>query len=51
MIGLRSYTGYVHNKKGRLLTFGIIVNDHTATAGKMKSMLEKIMVLIAETEW
>lgn len=51
MIGLRSYTGYVYNKKGKLLTFGIIVNDHTATAGEMKSMLEKIMVLIAETEW
>lgn len=51
MMGLRSYTGYVYNKKGKLLTFGIIVNNHTATAGKMKSMLEKIMVLIAETEW
>jgi D-alanyl-D-alanine carboxypeptidase/D-alanyl-D-alanine-endopeptidase (penicillin-binding protein 4) len=51
MRGLRSYTGYVYNKKNKLLTFGIIVNNHTASATKMRSMLEKIMVLIAETEW
>ncbi|MGD0709925.1 MAG: D-alanyl-D-alanine carboxypeptidase/D-alanyl-D-alanine-endopeptidase [Bacteroidales bacterium] len=51
MIGLRSYTGYVYNKKNKLLTFGIIVNSHTASADEMRSMLEKIMVRIAETEW
>lgn len=51
MRGLRSYTGYVYNKNNKLLTFGIIVNNHSATPSKMKSMLEKIMVLIAETEW
>jgi serine-type D-Ala-D-Ala carboxypeptidase/endopeptidase (penicillin-binding protein 4) len=51
MRGLRSYTGYVYNKKNKLLTFGIMVNNHTASATKMRSMLEKIMVCIAETEW
>jgi len=51
MMGLRAYTGYVYNKKNKLLTFGIIVNNHSATADKMRSLLEKIMVLIAETEW
>jgi serine-type D-Ala-D-Ala carboxypeptidase/endopeptidase (penicillin-binding protein 4) len=50
MRGMRSYTGYVKNKNNRVLTFGIIVNGHTATADKMRSMLEKIMVLIAETD-
>jgi serine-type D-Ala-D-Ala carboxypeptidase/endopeptidase (penicillin-binding protein 4) len=50
MRGMRSYTGYVKNKNNRILTFGIIVNGHTATPDKMRSMLEKIMVLIAETE-
>ena len=51
MKGLRSYTGYVYNKKNKLLTFGIIVNNHTASADGMRSLLEKIMVKIAETEW
>ncbi len=51
MKGIRSYTGYVYNKKNKFLTFGIIVNKHTASAEKMRSMLEKIMILIAETEW
>jgi serine-type D-Ala-D-Ala carboxypeptidase/endopeptidase (penicillin-binding protein 4) len=51
MRGIRSYTGYVYNKKNKLLTFGIIVNNHTASAAKMQKMLEKIMILIAETEW
>ncbi|NTW32327.1 MAG: D-alanyl-D-alanine carboxypeptidase/D-alanyl-D-alanine-endopeptidase [Bacteroidetes bacterium] len=51
MAGLRAYTGYVYNKKNKLLTFGIIVNNHSTTPDKMKSMLEKIMVLISETEW
>lgn len=50
MRGMRSYTGYVKNKNGRVLTFGIIVNGHAFTADKMRSMLEKIMVLIAETD-
>ncbi len=48
---IRSYTGYVYNKQNKLLTFGIIVNNHTASAVGMRTMLEKIMVLIAETEW
>ena len=51
MKGIRAYTGYVYNKNNKLLTFGIIVNDHTASSYKMKSMLEKIMVLISETEF
>jgi D-alanyl-D-alanine carboxypeptidase/D-alanyl-D-alanine-endopeptidase (penicillin-binding protein 4) len=51
MMGIRSYAGYVYNKKGKLLTFGIIVNNHTATPTAMRLMLEKIMILIAETEW
>jgi D-alanyl-D-alanine carboxypeptidase/D-alanyl-D-alanine-endopeptidase (penicillin-binding protein 4) len=51
MIGLRAYTGYVFNKNNKMLTFCLIVNNHSATADKMRSLLEKIMVLIAETEW
>jgi len=51
MMGLRTYTGYVYNSKNKMLTFGIMVNNHSATPTQMKSMLEKIMVLIAETEW
>ena len=51
MRGIRSYTGYVYNKKNKFLTFGVIVNKHTASAEKMRSMLEKIMILISETEW
>ena len=51
MMGLRSYTGYVYNKDHKLLTFGIIVNNHSATADGMRSKLEKILILIAETKW
>lgn len=50
MRGMRSYTGYVKNKNNRVLTFGIIVNGHSFTPDKMRTMLEKIMVLIAETD-
>lgn len=46
---LRSYTGYVTNKSGKLLTFAIIVNNHSDSPAAMKTKLEKIMVLMAET--
>lgn len=49
MRNIRSYTGYVTNKSGKLLTFAIIANNHSFSAAAMKAQLEKIMVLIAET--
>ena len=50
MTRVRSYAGYVTNKKGTLLAFSIIVNNYDCTPAQMKEKLEKLMVAIAETE-
>ncbi len=50
MIRVRAYTGYVTNKSKKLLAFSIIVNNYEGSSYAMKKKLEKLMVLIAETE-
>ncbi|MBA3899580.1 MAG: D-alanyl-D-alanine carboxypeptidase/D-alanyl-D-alanine-endopeptidase [Bacteroidetes bacterium] len=47
---VRSYTGYVQNKKGELVAFAMIINNYTCTAAEGKSKLEKLMVALAESE-
>jgi len=47
---VRSYAGYVKNKKGELLCFSVIVNNYGCSATEMKKKLEKILVAIAEME-
>jgi len=50
MTRVRSYAGYVTNKKGNLLTFAIIVNNYDCSPQQMKEKMEKILIAIAESE-
>ena len=50
MTRVRSYAGYVTNKKGRLLSFAIIVNNYDCTPTVMKDKMEKLMIALAELE-
>ena len=50
MTRVRSYAGYVTTKKGKLLSFAIIVNNYDCGPAEMKEKLEKVMIAIAETE-
>jgi len=43
MEGVRSYTGYVKNKAGKLMAFSIIVNNYSGSAGAMRKKIEKVM--------
>jgi serine-type D-Ala-D-Ala carboxypeptidase/endopeptidase (penicillin-binding protein 4) len=47
---VRSYTGYVYNKKGEMVAFAMIMNNYTCTASEAKAKLEKLMVALAESE-
>lgn len=47
---VRTYTGYVKNKSGTLLSFSMLANNYTCSNASMRTKLEKIMVLIGETE-
>jgi D-alanyl-D-alanine carboxypeptidase len=40
----------VTTRKGRLLSFAIIVNNYTCTPGQMKDKMEKLMIAIAESD-
>lgn len=45
---VRSYTGYVKNRKGELLCFSIISNNYACSASKMKKDLEVLMSAMVE---
>jgi len=45
---VRSYTGYVKNKKGELICFSVIANNFSGSPSDIKNKLEKILVAIAE---
>jgi D-alanyl-D-alanine carboxypeptidase/D-alanyl-D-alanine-endopeptidase (penicillin-binding protein 4) len=47
---VRTYTGYVKNKSGQLLTFSLMANNYTCSNATMRTQLEKLMVLIGELE-
>lgn len=47
---VRSYAGYVTNKKGNQLSFAVIVNNFDCSTNTMKKKLEKLMILISETD-
>jgi D-alanyl-D-alanine carboxypeptidase/D-alanyl-D-alanine-endopeptidase (penicillin-binding protein 4) len=48
--GVRAYSGYVNNKKNEQIVFSVIVNNYKGSPFLMKKKLEKLMILIAETE-
>jgi len=45
---VRSYTGYVKSKSGKLMTFSIIVNNYSGSAGAMRKKMEKVMAAVVE---
>ncbi len=49
MSGVRSYAGYVKNRKGQSIAFAIIVNNYEASPYQMKRKLEKLMMAIADS--
>ena len=50
MSRVRSYTGYVRSKKGKLLAFSMMANNHSWDPIGIRNKMEKLMVLMAELE-
>ena len=50
MSRVRSYTGYVRNKKGKLLAFSMMANNHGWDPIGIRNKMETLMVLMAELE-
>ncbi len=46
----RSYTGYVKNRKGKLLAFSVILNNYDCSPAEARVKLGKLMVLFSELE-
>jgi D-alanyl-D-alanine carboxypeptidase/D-alanyl-D-alanine-endopeptidase (penicillin-binding protein 4) len=47
---IKSYTGYVNNKKGDRIAFAIIANNYSCSNAEIRKKVEKILVLLAEAE-
>lgn len=46
---IRSYTGFVKTKSGKMLSFSVIVNNYSCSGWAMKKKLEQLMIAMAET--
>jgi len=49
MSRVRSYTGYVTNKGGKLISFSIVVNNFSCSGAMIKQKLEEILIQLAST--
>ncbi len=49
MSRVRSYTGYVTNKGGKLISFSIVVNNFSCSGSMIKQKLEEILIQLAST--
>lgn len=47
---IKSYAGYVNNKKGDRIAFAIIANNYCCSNAEVRKKIEKILVLLAESE-
>jgi D-alanyl-D-alanine carboxypeptidase/D-alanyl-D-alanine-endopeptidase (penicillin-binding protein 4) len=45
---VRSYAGYVKNKKGEMLCFSMIANNYECSPAEMKKKFEKLFIALAE---
>ncbi len=48
--GVRSYTGYVHNRSGQLIAFAVIANGHMLTNADIRKKLENLVVALSDSE-
>lgn len=46
---IRSYTGYVTTRSGRLLSFSIMVNNYACSGYRMRKKLETLLIALAES--
>jgi len=47
---IKSYAGYVNNIKGERIAFAVILNNYTCSNADVRKKIEKILVLLAESE-
>lgn len=47
---IRSYTGYVTTKSGKMLAFSMIANNYSCSGYLMKKKLETLMIALSESE-
>lgn len=45
---VRSYCGYVKNKKGELICFSVIANNYNCSPTEIKNKLEKLLIALTE---
>lgn len=46
---IRSYTGYVTTRSGKLLSFSVIINNYACSGYRMRKKLETLMIALAES--
>lgn len=47
---VRTYTGYVKDKSGNLISFSLLANNYTCSNATIRTQLENLMVLIGELD-
>ncbi len=47
--GVRSYTGYIHNKSGDLIAFAVISNGHLMSSSEIRKKLEMLVVSLSDS--
>lgn len=50
LTGIRSYCGYVKNKKGKLLAFAFIINNYSGSPAEVEEIHEKLLIDIANSD-
>ena len=45
---VRSYAGFVESRTGRLLVFSMMSNNYTCSSGRMRRLLERLMLAMVE---
>ena len=48
--GVRSHTGFVHSKSGKLITFSLIVNNYNCSVSDINKLHEKVVGMLAGLE-